>query len=98
MQHQKLLVDPHTFALPSELAEQLPQPATASHIETKRLGEILLRVCRGVRAHIIGQRRRDPAPLEIHPVLIRHAVGFPYFAKGAAESTAPRPRPMVIQE
>ncbi len=51
-----------------------------------------------VRAHVVGQRRRDPPPLEIHPVLIRDAVGFAHLAERAAEPAAPRPGPVMIEK
>src|SRR5690349_10908253 len=53
---------------------------------------------RGVGADVVGQRRGDAAALEIHPVLVRHAIGFPHLPKRAAEPAATGPGPVMIEE
>src|SRR3989442_11070248 len=53
---------------------------------------------RGIRAHVVGQRRRDAAALEVHPVLVGDPVRFPDLSELAPESTRTGPRPVMIEE
>jgi len=46
----------------------------------------------------VGQRRRNAAPLEIHPVLIGDAIRFAHLAEGAAKPAGTGPGPMMIEE
>src|SRR5258708_8632162 len=67
VQHQKLLEHRHALAFAPELGEQLAQPPATRDVEPERLGEILLRVRRGVRSYAILQRGGDAATLEVDP-------------------------------
>src|SRR5712691_2212190 len=98
VEHQKLLVDAHALPLAAELAEQLAQADEPRHVEPERLGKIFLRMRPGIGADVIGERRRDAATFEVHPVLVHHAVGFTHLAEGTAEAAGARPRPVVIEE
>src|SRR2546426_2743099 len=98
VEHQKLLVHAHTLPLAAELAEELAQAAASGDVEAERLGKIFLRMRPGIGADVIGERRRNAAAFEVHPVLVRHTVGFAHLAEGTAEAAGARPRPVVIEE
>src|SRR2546425_771054 len=98
VEHEELLVYPHALSLAAELAEQFAEPAAARHVEAERLGKVFLRMRRRIGADVVGERRRNAAPLEVHPVLVRHAVGFAHLAEGTAEAAGARPRPVMIEE
>src|SRR5437667_12825479 len=59
LEHQKLLVDAHALPLAAELAEELAQAPASGDVEAERLGKIFLRMRPGIRADVIGERRRD---------------------------------------
>src|SRR5204863_2946812 len=98
VQHQEFLEHHHALALAAEFTEQLPQAAAPGHVEPERLGEVFLWMCAGVATHEVGERGGDAAPLEIHPVLIRHPVRLAHLAEGAAEAPGAGPGPVMIEE
>src|SRR5213592_4061421 len=75
-----------------------PQPPTTRDVEPERLGEILLRVRRGVRGDVVRQGGGDTATLEVDPFRVGHAVRLAYLPEGPPESPGPGERPIVIEE
>src|SRR6266571_2783335 len=98
VQHQELLEHRHALAFAAELGEQLAQPPATRDVKTERLGEILLRVRRGVRGDVVRQGGGDTATLKVDPLRVGHAVRLAYLPEGPPESPGPGERPIVIEE
>src|SRR5213082_3037884 len=96
VQHQELLEHRHTLALPAELREQFAQAAPPRDVEPERFCKILLGVRRRIGGHVIGERGRHTAPLEVHPLGVGHPVRLAHLAEGATEASGPGERPIVI--
>src|SRR4051812_5418774 len=88
VQHQKLLEQDDSFALASELPEEVAQPASPSDVEPEGLGEVLLRMLGGIRAHEIVRRDGNSAALEVDPGVVHPAIRSVHLTKGTAESAA----------
>src|SRR3989442_1279465 len=98
VQHEELLEHRHAFAFPAELGEQLPQPTTSRHVEPERLGEILLRMRRGVRGDVVRERGSDAPALEVDPLRVGDAVRLAHLPERPPEPPGSGERPIVIEE
>src|SRR5882762_4475961 len=98
VQDKELLEHRHAFAFPAELGEQLAQPPPPRDVEPERLGEILLRVRRGVRGDVVRERGGDAPALEVDPLRVGDAVRLAHLSEGPPEPPGPGERPVVIEE
>src|SRR2546429_7622885 len=69
-----------------------------SDVEPERLGEIFLRVGRGVGGDEIREGGGDAPALEIHPLRVGDTVRLADFPERAPEPPGPGERPIVIKE
>src|SRR5574341_160520 len=97
-QREELLVHHQRLAFLAQLGEQLPHPAPPGDVEAEGLREVFLRVRGSVARDVVRQGGRYAASLEVHPGIVHAAVGLEDLAKGAPESLAVGPAPVVIQE